>query len=119
MRASPSTVTASPAKLERNLRRLQEFAAALSNWNGYGAMAFSRKLIAATSQILLDLGGLPQPFVSPLTDNGVQLDWVIGDRELEVEIYEDHFDWMDEQHVSYKVNRLDAVVSVVKEWYGS
>jgi hypothetical protein len=37
----------------------------------------------------LDLGDLPVPHVAPVPGGGIQLEWRVGDRELELEILPD------------------------------
>ncbi|HET9212579.1 MAG TPA: hypothetical protein VFR03_19400 [Thermoanaerobaculia bacterium] len=64
------------------------------NWNTYGAKIPSQRALFFTLHfmrdaigVLLDHGiSVPAPFLAPTASGGVQLEWHIGPRELELEI---------------------------------
>jgi len=62
-----------------------------SNWDSYGSPALSPLALAASKFLLamVDLDDLPVPFVAPVPGGGVQFEWIIGERELELEILPD------------------------------
>lgn len=65
-----------------------------SNWDGYGSPAPSKALIDASIGFIRKIAevgpeGLLPPNIVPLPGGGIQLDWHIGSRELEIPIFPD------------------------------
>ena len=102
-------------KLLQNLLRLHEFARADQGWNGYDAHQFDKQALAIAQELLLNLQ-FCQPFVSPLTDGGVQFDWEDGARTLEKEIYADSFNFLDELGEESIVTDEHEALAHIKSW---
>jgi hypothetical protein len=103
------------AALLKNIARLREFSAAKVNWNGYGAEPFNEKALHnAYSIITQKLKN--QPFITPLTDGGVQLNWRNKDREFEVEVYASYYKWANEQGQEDKVSTIEEVIAAYEQW---
>lgn len=74
--------------------RLASLLALTEDWNSYGASAphtatlkFTRSFIRDVSAVLIDYGiETPIPFVAPTPSGGVQFEWAVDGRELELEI---------------------------------
>jgi hypothetical protein len=74
--------------------RLDHLLTLKDGWNSYGSSAphtatvkFARSFIRDVAAVLVDYGvETPVPFVAPTPFGGVQFEWVVGDRELELEI---------------------------------
>lgn len=65
-----------------------------SNWDSYGSPAPTRKAVDASLMLLwqiirLGLEDLPVPHVVPVSGGGIQLEWQVGRRELELEVLPD------------------------------
>lgn len=105
-------------KLQRNLRRLTQFSRAGANWNGYGASAFDPAALRAAGRLLFSLGAR-QPFVSPLSDGGVQFDWHVGDEELELEVHADRYTFLagDDEPVVY--TSAEEVLQAFARWFAA
>jgi hypothetical protein len=73
------------------LRALEDLASLPPNWDGDGSPPIRTAALVAAAGILRDLArpGLPAPFVCPVPGGGVQLEWSIGDRHLEIEVVDD------------------------------
>jgi hypothetical protein len=64
------------------------------DWDSYGSLPPSMKAIDVSLHLVrkiaeLDLGDLPVPHVAPVPGGGIQFEWRVGDRELELEILPD------------------------------
>ena len=71
-----------------NMNKLSEISKLQSNWNGNGALPFSKALIDKVRSILLTLP--IQPEVFPTADNSIQLEYDGKNKSyLEFQIYED------------------------------
>jgi hypothetical protein len=74
--------------------RLDVLSCLKENWNSYGSSAphtatvkFSRSFIRDVAAVLVDYGvDAPVPFVAPTPSGGIQFEWAVGSRELELEI---------------------------------
>jgi len=74
--------------------RLEEIAKLAANWDSYDAVVVHPATIAFVSSFVRDIAAvlsdydveLPVPFVTPTTYGGIQLEWAVSGRELELEI---------------------------------
>lgn len=79
----------SAAEIERAVgARLDQLAALEPNWDGYGAPALNRGIIAAARQFVGRLASCitVQPLVVPISSGALQLEWHRGQKILELEI---------------------------------
>ena len=69
-------------------RRLEEFAALASDWDGYGARQIDRRALELARVLVWRFleQGLPVPEIFPVPDGGVQIEWEAGPLELELEV---------------------------------
>lgn len=70
--------------LEENLKKLREISKFGKNWNGYGADPIPETVLKKTEKILRGLKNLPQPFISPIADGFIQLEWEVEGAYLEI-----------------------------------
>lgn len=77
---------------DRALRRIAELAMMRENWDGYGSPAPDTDVLrnAITLIKAIDIGGfgsfLPAPTLVPTMNGGIQLEWRVQTRELELEL---------------------------------
>ena len=78
-----------------DLNYIREVAAKLNlladlrhNWDGEGGEPIQGRIITIASELLLPLSRLqpPIPRIAPVLGGGIQFEWEIGGRELEIEI---------------------------------
>lgn len=71
--------------------RLDALASLAENWDGYGAHALSPFALNAAGQVIDQLlrEPLPPPTIVPVPSGGVQLEWVAGTVEIDLEIRPD------------------------------
>lgn len=69
-------------------RELANFGEMEENWDGYGSPRISVDVLKTACQIVIESQclNLPTPHISPTTGGGVNIEWAIADRELEVEV---------------------------------
>lgn len=62
-----------------------------SNWDSYGSPSLSRKVAEASINLLksIEFDDLATPYVIPVSGGGIQFEWSVGQRELEIEILPD------------------------------
>lgn len=75
--------------LTKNLEKLAEIekVCSVKGWNLYDADPIDERSVPTVKAILEGLGELPQPFIAPLADGGIQLEWERKDGlGLEIEI---------------------------------
>jgi len=77
-----------PIKTAIGLQHLQP------GWDGYGSPPPSENLVEGAIHLIRQIailapGGLEPPNVVPLARGGIQLEWHVGDRELEIPIFPD------------------------------
>src|SRR2546428_23001 len=102
------------------IRYVGEIGKLQANWDTYGSPAVTRLAKEQAIRILLQLSrhALPEPQVGPVSGGGVQFEWNIGPRSLELEVlpdgrieflrmYED--DRRSEEHTSELQSRSDLV----------
>ncbi len=72
---------------KKNLRNILQLD---NNWDGYGSPPISQQLVQHTSNFLscLENENIPTPFIGPISGGGIQLEWHINNRELEIEFIE-------------------------------
>lgn len=68
--------------------RLDELAALGEDWDGYGAHGLSPFALNVAGQVIDQLlrAPLPTPNIVPVPNGGVQLEWVAGAVELDLEV---------------------------------
>ncbi len=73
------------------LRALFQIATLPHNWDTYNSPPPSPTALAASIDLLseIDLDDLPIPHVAPVPGGGIQFEWSVDQRELEVEILPD------------------------------
>lgn len=77
--------------LQSTLKSLAEFRKLPDNWDSYNSPRITRAACQALRDILLQIddNSLPEPFVCPVPGGGLQLEWEVGKRELELEFLPD------------------------------
>lgn len=71
--------------------KLDLVAALRHNWDGEGGEPIQRRILAIASELLLPLARLqpPIPRIAPVLGGGIQFEWEVAGRELEIEILPD------------------------------
>ena len=90
-------VNSSPGKpvtleaLDEAMERLLGLHSLPAGWDSYGSPAIDARAVASGLLLLTQaaLEGLPTPHVCPVSGGGVQLEWEIGARGLELEALPD------------------------------
>ena len=109
----------------QNLFRLDEIAELEENWNGYGAKAFSQKLIEKCKGIIYDLE--VQPNIFPTGRQSVQFQYELEDRSyLEFEIFEENVSCLEVPQRIYSnartfefpISEAQRIKEIVKGFYG-
>lgn len=61
------------------------------DWDSYGSPPISPAALHTSTRLIamIDPGDLPVPCVFPVPGGGMQLEWIVGQRELELEILPD------------------------------
>jgi len=77
--------------IRRAVPRLLRLTNLEHNWDSYGGIPPSIELVLAVIQLLnhAEIVTFPQPEFVPVSDGGIQLEWYMGDRELEIEFRKD------------------------------
>ncbi|QDS91890.1 hypothetical protein FF011L_06260 [Roseimaritima multifibrata] len=70
---------------EELARRLDEIQAMDENWDGQGASAVNSDCISYAKMFCRRSVSYPVPKANPTSDGGVQLEWHVDDRSLEIE----------------------------------
>lgn len=62
-----------------------------ANWDSYGSPAPSPVTVNSAIQLLTSVGFdiLPVPYIVPVVGGGIQFEWIVDRRELELEILPD------------------------------
>lgn len=72
--------------LESSIHRVQQLKAMPPNWDGYGSPPIQPSAVSVTIQLMraiARISSLP-PHIVPVSGGGLQLEWAIGQRELEI-----------------------------------
>jgi hypothetical protein len=80
-----------PPWLRTALKTLAQLAQLPENWDGYGSPAPQRIAADRASNLLtfLEWDDLPVPQIGPVPGGGIQIEWHVANRELEIEILPD------------------------------
>ncbi len=70
------------------LKKLAELARLPENWDGYGSRPVQLAAVEGTARLLAALASVspPPPHFCPVPGGGVQLEWQVSSRELELEV---------------------------------
>lgn len=70
------------------VKRVFQTAELSANWDSYGSPPLSAQAVRTAISVILSvhLDDLPTPDVVPVPGGGIQLEWRMGSRELELEI---------------------------------
>ena len=71
------------------VKKILSFRSLLPNWDSYGSEPVNERAINVALDLIdyVGFGNVPAPRVIPVSGGGIQLEWVKGNRELEVEIH--------------------------------
>jgi hypothetical protein len=80
-----------PSWIERAIPPLVRLCSLEPNWDSYGSPPPLLALVRRTLTLLsyAEVDGLPDPEIVPASGGGVQLEWYLEDRELEIEFMRD------------------------------
>jgi hypothetical protein len=80
-----------PSWLQSALATVRRLAELPANWDGYGSPALPSRVVERATQLLtfLEWDELPVPQIGPVSGGGIQIEWHVADRELEIEILPD------------------------------
>ena len=69
-------------------RELAEIAALEENWDGYGSPRVNPAALEMASRVLAEAQQLsmPAPIIAPVSGGGINIEWSVSGRELEVEV---------------------------------
>lgn len=78
-------------RLVAPLRVITQLAQSEHDWDGYGSAPIQQEAVATAIEILkaTDVVGPPTPRIGPVTGGGLQFEWSVGGRELELEVLPD------------------------------
>mgnify|MGYP001374707901 CR=1 FL=1 len=87
----PSTLDPSNSISQESLRRLVSLPSLTPNWDGYGSPQITDIAINGAAYILntTQVARLPQPYIGPVTGGGVQIEWHLPERAVELEVCPD------------------------------
>jgi hypothetical protein len=79
---------------EEAFNKIGQFSSLGSNWDSYGSSSIDGNSVLNAIKLLKDIltiqkeeeFNVPAPFVTPLSDGGVQLEWEIGSKYLELSL---------------------------------
>jgi hypothetical protein len=100
--AEPTTKTAWLKEVGRKLRVIQSAGA---DWDNEDGEPIKPAIISIASELLVPLANLnmPVPRIAPVLGGGIQFEWSLGERELEIEI-------MPDGSVEYLIARENGTV---------
>lgn len=77
----------SPSWREDVFKQLRKFLTYRENWNGYGERPIRREVVQVAEKLIMRIGrNGPEPLVFPHPRGGVQIEWLSGDAEIEIEV---------------------------------
>jgi hypothetical protein len=83
-------VDSGPTWLARGLRRLAELCQYKDDWDSYQSAAISETALAQARDFLSSLDdNVPSPMIVPVPGGGIQFEWQVDGKELEIEIRSD------------------------------
>lgn len=87
---SPTT-TGDLAYFQDVKERLDDIAELRCNWDGEGGEPISQRILSIAGELLLPLARIqpPVPRIAPVLGGGIQFEWEVAGRELEIEILPD------------------------------
>lgn len=79
-----------PVWLIKTRLNLHKISVLPEDWDGYGSPSISKQLCQHALMFLscLESENIPTPFIGPISGGGIQLEWHINNRELEIEFIE-------------------------------
>ena len=116
--------------------QLQAIESLPDGWDSYGAPSPDPHFVACGRRFIERLArvpNLPQPYVNPTRNGGVQFEWEVGERYFELEIvaeraaeyfYRDDIAHMEETGNVFKEDSLEQVLAYIfsvetPEWYSN
>ena len=130
------TTSRAQIALETVIPRLISFSTLREDWDSYGAENIEWRTIARVLELLFTIFdyidhendiNIPIPFVAPLPDGGIQIDWKTCFKELIIVVPEDPKEKLEyltvrrtiqgEKETETVANSIDEIVDVVKEWF--
>lgn len=71
------------------VKKIFSFQSLVKNWDSYGSEPIAQGAISLAMDLInhVGFGNVPAPRVIPVSGGGIQLEWVKGNRELEVEVH--------------------------------
>lgn len=91
-RVEPLPITTGDLKYIHEVWAELDFIATLKqNWDGEGGQPIQQRVLSLAGELLLPLARLqpPTPRIAPVLGGGIQFEWEVAGRELEVEIMPD------------------------------
>jgi hypothetical protein len=108
-------------KMNKNVKKIKEYASFKEDWNGYGAEPFSPKLLEFSEYIIRNLK--IQPEIFPTGRQSIQLEYEQDSgRYLEFEIFENSINmlYIDEngnEEIKVLENKIEEINKVVSRFY--
>ena len=79
-----------PTNLRESIEVLKEIACYGENWDSYGSCPIEEDVLCTAKELLFSLEpAMPSPTVVPVSGGGIQLEWQVDGRELEIEFHPD------------------------------
>lgn len=105
-------------------RRLRELSLYGPNWDSYDSPPPTAKAIQLTTGLLLwariHSRDMPRPHLVPVSGGGIQLEWQLGSRELELEVLPDGYvEFLavnDEDEFTGKISSSELLIKVRNLW---
>jgi len=90
------------------LRTLDEFEAFEPNWDSYDALPFKKEYLDFIRSFIEELReDIPQPFIAPINDGTVQLEWDVNNKHLELEITKTKkIMWLKDKNINLKTEKI-------------
>ena len=78
------------AELFDSLSKINSFSKFKDNWNSYGALPFSKKVLDNSKKAILKLNYQPEIF--PVADGSIQFEYDYNNSHLEIQIFDGHIE---------------------------